>query len=282
MLRFLRNIVDVEVKGVERPQLQLPSPLKDLRAFSEEKNKDVYEIAAPHEMYRFFHALDIWLFEQVKYGVVGASGCGAIYPGRYVVDTKNKIQYSIWQPNVKVLSGIVTFTDLTTGSSKTIGILNSYGRWSGPGGDGWDQLHYLVGGVLTFPSTSNLGALLAVYSDPPKIPFKESWQVPTFPTDSPEVKFPMSSVFSFSRMLPRPLSVLTFTVDVADTSPKTLRVSVWDADRTPIDSKTVTLEGSVSYNVRATVRRLPSSGYIEVSAVNVPEPGFTISDVRLL
>jgi len=281
-LNVVERLGTPQIKAVPRDRLPLPKTLVELERLRDEKNREAYNIAMPHEMFKFFHTLDIWLFEQAKYGVIGASGCGGIYPGRYVVDPKNNVQYSIWQPDVRVLSGIVTFTDLKTKVSRTIGVLNSYGRWPGPGGDGWDALHLLVGGVLTFPSTSNLGALLAVFSSPPSLPFREAWQVPTFPTDSPEVKFPMSSVFSFSRILPRPISILSARVDVADASPKTLRVSLWDSERTPIASKTLTLEGSVSYDVRVPIRRVPASGYIEFTGVDVAEPGFTISNVRLL
>jgi hypothetical protein len=279
---FLGKLGEVEIEKVTGPRLKLPATYDELRKLSDEKNEDVYSIVAPHEMFKFFYPLDIWLFEQTKYGVVGSNGCAGVYPGRYIVDTKNNVQYNIYQPKVDLLSGVITFTDLKTNASQTIGILNSYGRWIGPGGDGWDALHYLVGGVLTFPRTSNLGVLLAIYSNPPKLPFTESWQVPTFPTDSPEVKFPMSAVFSFSRFLPRPLSILLARVDVSDPSTKTIRVSLWDSNRIPIDSKTITLEGSSSYNVRVAIRRVPASGYIEFTGVNMPEPGFTISDVRLL
>jgi hypothetical protein len=284
ILGLFERIGEVEFKAVERPRLPLPKVLSKYQSLAEEKNRDVYAIIPMPDQIKFFHALDIWLFEQTKYGVIGASGCGAVYPGRYVVDPKNNVQYNIWQPDVRLLSGILSFTDLRTKTTQTLAILNSYGRWKGPGGDGWDPRHILVGGILTFPSTSNIGALLAAYSDPPRIPFTEAWQIPTFPTDSPETKFPMSSVFSFSRVLPIPkaLAILTARIDVAEPSAKTFRLSLWDSTRTPIDSKTFTLEGSSSYDVRIPIRRCPATGYVEITGVDVAEPGFTISDVRLI
>jgi hypothetical protein len=282
LLGLLGKFGEIEVKPVNRTGLSLPKSFQELREQADEANKSAYDVLGIGEQVKFFHPLDIWLFEQTKYGVVGSNGCAGIYPGRYIVDTKNQIQYSIYQPNISILSGIVTFTDLKTKVSQSIGVLNSYGRWAGPGGDGWDSLHYLVSGVLSFPTTSNLGALLAIYSSPPKLPFTESWQIPTFPTDSPEVKFPMSALFSFSKAFPRPFSMLFARVDVADSSPKTVKVSIWDANRNPMDSKTITLEGASSYDIKVPVRRIPASGYIEFTGVDMPEPGFTISDVKVL
>jgi len=207
--------------------------------------------------------MDRFNWEIRDLGILGAGGCS--WAGGISV-----MNYRLLQPTLGALNANI-YRD-----NDIIGTITDYGRWNGP--RGWDDIKQIIVGVLTLPTNHNMGAFLSYFSENlPSIPFMGEWPLPTFSTDKSGVFATTSSLFTYTTR-PRLITPVSFDINVVSPTKKTVWMSILTTDRREITGTEILLEGAEAYHINSGFIRVPPSGHVEITPVDM-EGGAAISNV---
>lgn len=179
------------------------------------------------------------VYDDPTFGIRSPGGC-ALAGGLRTTDEVGN-SYAFVQPNGAVMSG-----DLIVNESRVL-TLNKYGRMNGDP-TAWDPARKAITGILQFDPGQNLGAFLAILTNPPKLPFSERAKIPVFPTRESSTFLPLSGLWKWSN-IPLPFYTMSFRAFTASPEKRTLRLGMWDSGRNEVDAVRAELEGDTSYDV---------------------------------
>jgi len=274
---FRVKVVSKEIIPTTRV-LRLPMKYEEMLRAAKETFGPIYPVEPPSWYEELRWAADKYFWEAKRFGILGASGC-AFAGGQWIHDTKNEVTYQFYQYALGTIAGSKIYVWVKEGPKEVAAEVTEWGRVGGP--HGWDKYGFVIGGVLTMPKGSNLGAIMSLFSDPPSLPFRDVWEVPVFPSEVPRLPCPMSALFKYRLRFPVPLLTVGYDIAVTSPEPRDCYVALWTHERKPFTSTMIRLTGSTQYRVRVRFRgTIPAMGFVEISDANYTLGPYTVSNVR--
>lgn len=219
------------------------------------------------------------VYDDPTFGIKTPGGCAAVLGGLNVTDEEGNV-YRFAQPRMDTMSG-----DLYINERRVI-TLNRYGRYNGDN-TAWDPLRKAIAGIIIFDAKSNLGALISIITNPPKIPFTGQARIPVFSTFKEGAwgapYLPLSGLWKWKN-LPSPYYIFTFKVYTVTPEKRTLRLCLWDSGRNEVDAVQATLEGDTAYQVSVLMHCptvLETEGFFEITPTESPD-GIVVEDLQMI